>query len=344
MTEALLAGRRPGAPARPRAPTRLRVIVATGNGVFLWPGIPLIRRQGNGIEILDAQELGHLIGQFYGPQAVIWPIMRALSDAVRHLRHGFIDKAQHTIDAALLPPIAPNGRRLMRAIARRQGISLPDFPVADSQSGTVWRDDFVAALAKTYDDINGIAQRLVKSFDPGGAPNERADAAMTAPCPCGCTGRNGTERKQHRARDMRTGKANFNPDEPRIPEGNPSGGEWTGDGLSAPRITPAQGTIPLPEPIFPDIVGPVPSPAVPRPMPTPGDILPYDAGPSLENPYPDDPECEEEWTSAQKFCFSQLAQQGIRPGNRSFGNLLSQCLMGQVTERCGGNPVEEPEA
>jgi hypothetical protein len=350
MTEALLAGRRPGAPAHPRAPihsrasTHPRAIVATSDGVFLWPGIPLVPRHGNRIEVIDAHQLAHLIGQFYGPRAILGPILRALNDAAWHLRHGAVDQAQRAIDRAPLPSIAPNGRRLMRAIARRQGISLPNFPVADIQSGTVWRDDFVAALAKTYDDIGGTARHLAKSFDPDGAPNERADATMKAPCPCGCMGTRGTEPKPHHRSGMPADKANFNLDEPRIPRGNPGGGEWTGDGSNAPRIIPAQETIPFPEPLFPDTVRPAPSPAIPRPMPTPGDILPYDAGPSLENPYPDDLECVEEWNSALTSCLGKLARQGKRPDNRGFGNLLSQCVMGQVTERCGGNPVEEPEA
>ena len=232
----------------------------------------------------------------------------------------------------------------MRAIATRQGLSLPNFPVADIQSGTVWREDFVAAFAKIYDEAGPSAQRLTKFFDPYGLPNERASAAIPALCPCGCMGATGKIGPQHRPSARTSGKANFNPDEPRIPRGNPSGGEWTRDGSSTPGTVIAQGPIPFPEPLFPDIIRPAPSPAIPRPMPTPGDILPYDSRPSLENPYPDDPECEEEWAFAREFCKSELARQGKRPDNRGFGNLYSQCVMGQVTERCGGNPVEGPIA
>jgi len=87
MTEALSAGRRLGAPARPRA------IVATTDGVYLWPCIPLVRRQGSWVELIDFNQLGHLLGQFYGPQTISWPIVRALRDAARHLGHGAADKA-----------------------------------------------------------------------------------------------------------------------------------------------------------------------------------------------------------------------------------------------------------
>jgi hypothetical protein len=89
--------------------------------------------------------------------------------------------------------------------------------------------------------------------------------------------------------------------------------------------------------------------AVPRPapIPMPSEITPIpfalpDTNPrrELQNPYPDRPECEEEWAHAFKYC-NDLLRKGLlgAEGHRGAGNSFHQFVMGQVREDCGGNPT-----
>jgi hypothetical protein len=73
------------------------------------------------------------------------------------------------LDRLPLPPISPNVARLMRAIANRQGLPLPDVALVAEQSGTVWNDRDVKLFAKLYDGIVTRSQSLEKIFNPGSA-------------------------------------------------------------------------------------------------------------------------------------------------------------------------------
>ena len=92
---------------------------------------------------------------------------------------------------------------------------------------------------------------------------------------------------------------------------------------------------------------PLVEPLIARPMPLPPsidvgplapDIAPRESIP--QNPYPDRPECAEEWREATEYCsaLKRKGKLGVVP-YRQAGNSLRQCIMGQVSERCGGNPV-----
>jgi len=136
-------------------------------------------------------------------------------------------------------------------------------------------------------------------------------------------------------------KADWDPAKhPRWPAGSPDsvGGRFapadsaTGDseaaGSSAP-IIPAQITIPAP---FDFPVPPLPSEIVPPPAIP--DIYPRE----LTNPYPDRAGCDEEWADAIAFCKALLERNQLGRGDyRGSGKSLYQCIMGQVSERCGGN-------
>lgn len=149
-------------------------------------------------------------------------------------------------------------------------------------------------------------------------------------------------------------KAGFNPNEPRD-----SRGRWTtnssSDGIfpsglfspADPNLIPVQDVvIPWLEQILP--VDP-PAPTLPFPgeiMPPPAVVVPDGAIPqalprTLDNPYPKDPECEKEWQNAKDYC-QRLAEQGWLGGDpyREHGKYYEQCVRGQVSERCGGNPVD----
>jgi hypothetical protein len=149
-------------------------------------------------------------------------------------------------------------------------------------------------------------------------------------------------------------KAGFDPDEPRIPAGEPGGGEWTsGSGAAAPTpggreplLIPAQMTIPwdLPTDIPWDIPG-APSEITPIPFDFPG--AKRERPPLPTNPFPRDPECAAEWAAAQEYCEKMDAQGKLRAGPRGRkvrgysgpGKDMRSCLLGQVSERCGGNPI-----
>jgi hypothetical protein len=130
--------------------------------------------------------------------------------------------------------------------------------------------------------------------------------------------------------------------EPRIPRGQAGGGQWTVS-PSAPVI-PAQEVIPLPSespmirppiaPPAPELMRPLPPGAAPIDVPN---IVPREIP---ANPYPDRPECAEEWAHATRYCLD-LLKKGLlgKDGYRGMGNRLDQCIRGNVSESCGGNPT-----
>jgi hypothetical protein len=114
--------------------------------------------------------------------------------------------------------------------------------------------------------------------------------------------------------------------------GNPGPAGQIPVGQSAPVTTAQAGTIAVPRPV------PIPMPSEITPIPF---ALP-DANPrrELENPYPDRPECEEEWEHAFKYCW-KLVSKGLlgTEGHRGAGSSFYKCVLGQVSQDCGGNPT-----
>lgn len=126
-------------------------------------------------------------------------------------------------------------------------------------------------------------------------------------------------------------------DEPRIPRGQTGGGRWTtgSNGFGPdPNIIPVQVLVPPLE---------IPAPFE-LPMP-PGEITPFPFDvPGVEkpftppyNPFPRKKECVEEWDAAYDFCDKQGKKpDGFKPGRAGFGADYYKCLLGQVSEECGG--------
>lgn len=114
--------------------------------------------------------------------------------------------------------------------------------------------------------------------------------------------------------------------------GNPGSTEQIPVGQSAPMTTAQAGTIAVPRPV------PIPMPSEITPVP----FAPHDISQrrELQNPYPDRPECEEEWEHAFKYC-GKLVSKGLlgTDGHRGAGNSFYKCVLGQVREDCGGNPT-----
>ncbi len=100
---------------------------------------------------------------------------------------------------------------------------------------------------------------------------------------------------------------------------------------SPPVITAQAGTLVVPR------YAPIPFPTEIPPIPlVPPDIHPRDLP---KNRYPDRPGCEEEWAEAEDYCRGLLAKGLLGKGDhRGMGKFVYQCILGQVSERCGGAP------
>jgi hypothetical protein len=133
---------------------------------------------------------------------------------------------------------------------------------------------------------------------------------------------------------------------PRWPAGSPGsvGGEFapadggvdSGSGGTEPHVPPipAQVTIPAPLDLFGPRVLPFPYDVLPPPLIAP-DINPRDAP---KNPYPDRPECEEEWAEAARWCQELLKRNWReRDDYGRMGRTFYECVKGRVSAACGGN-------
>jgi hypothetical protein len=169
-----------------RAPERSRMLVATEDGVFLWPGTALLYRRGNGFFAADPRDVNSALACFFGPAAIDLPLQNILERARDELRVGRVEAVQQQLDRLRLPPISPNGARLERAISTRQQIAIPDFPVAERQDGTVWTEQDVVFIARLHDAVYPRAQRLEKVFNPAiGDPAVGWDPAKHPRWPAG---------------------------------------------------------------------------------------------------------------------------------------------------------------
>ncbi len=138
-------------------------------------------------------------------------------------------------------------------------------------------------------------------------------------------------------------KADWEPAKhPRWPAGSPGGigGEFAPAGAASDDSTAPQQTVPV---IPAQITIPVPF-ELPGGIPFPSEVLPPPVIPNINprdlprNPYPDRPECEQEWAEATDYCLSLKARNLLGRGDyRGSGRTLSQCIMGRVSQDCGGN-------
>ena len=83
---------------------------------------------------------------------------------------------------------------------------------------------------------------------------------------------------------------------------------------------------------------------MPIPLPLPSEIVPPLIAPNIlprslpQNPYPSRPECVKEWREATEYCLNLKSSGQLGIGDyRRMGRTLRECIMGQVSESCGGN-------
>jgi len=142
-------------------------------------------------------------------------------------------------------------------------------------------------------------------------------------------------------------KADWDPAKhPRWPAGSPGsiGGEFapagsipggsTAGNLSAPLI-PVQLTIPVPL----EVPGGIPFPSEILPPP----FLPPNINPLTipGNPYPGRPKCVKEWAEATEECLDLWADGQLGGGDYwGMGKTLHDCIVGRVSEDCGGNRLD----
>jgi hypothetical protein len=117
------------------------------------------------------------------------------------------------------------------------------------------------------------------------------------------------------------------------PAGSPTGSSLTGE--SNPPLIPAELTIPVPFEVPGGIL--FPSEILPPPVLTPN-ISPLTIP---RNPYPGRPKCVKEWAEATQDCLDLWADGQLgRGASRGMGKTLHQCIMGRVSEDCGGNRLD----
>ena len=148
-------------------------------------------------------------------------------------------------------------------------------------------------------------------------------------------------------------KADWDPSKhPRWPAGSAggTGGEFAPAGSGDDASSSAESLIPVQEAIpFPWGPSEIPIPRIgPLPLPPGTEVFPPPVSIPNSNPKempknanPKDPRCVKEWEDAHEYC-EKLAKTGkLNAGddrrNRGFGKWMYECLMGQVSEDCGGS-------
>jgi hypothetical protein len=85
---------------------------------------------------------------------------------------------------------------------------------------------------------------------------------------------------------------------------------------------------------------PMPEDISPLPFEAPYPYSPSRPSGGGKRPRKRDRDCEKERAEAFDFCDRHIKdlKAGLEVGN--FGGTLEQCMMGQISERCGGNPIQ----
>jgi hypothetical protein len=131
---------------------------------------------------------------------------------------------------------------------------------------------------------------------------------------------------------------------PRWPAGSPDsiGGRFAPAGAVAENPSVAAAGAPI---IPVEFSIPVPF-ELPAGIPIPSEILRPPAIPNinprsnLRNPYPDREGCDEEWERAIEHCNGLIESKRMgKDGYRGFGKSFQQCVLGEVSERCGGSLI-----
>lgn len=139
-------------------------LLCTGDGIFLWPGSPLLIKQGGRFVLRPRDRIYDLVCRLHGPRAAWTPLLSILERPADLLTEDKIDHARACLRRLTLPPLSRAGVDLMRAIAKRLQID-PLDGAPGTQDGTGLRPDLARALAQTYDAVEP-ALWLFRKTDP----------------------------------------------------------------------------------------------------------------------------------------------------------------------------------
>jgi hypothetical protein len=224
--------------------------------------------------------------------------------------------------------------------------------------GATPAEEISAALSARYGFAFNATAKIMRGLDLVGGALNRGDIALAQiaalnlhfPDPPYRKKRNIPER--HAAALCRSDvfRGQWDADShPRWPAGDSSGrgGEFrpadAGPADDRPLVVPAQATVIDPLPVPWEMPWEVPT--IPRPteiLPPPLDIPNEQerTRPPLVNPFPRKRKCVEEWDHATEYCEDQEKKGNFRPGYGGPGKDYYSCVMGQVSQECGGNGTE----
>jgi hypothetical protein len=89
-------------------------LACTADGVFIWPGMPLVEKRGPFYARVSEREIANRAGVLFGPDVLYGPLFPTLEHAARLLERGQLGQAQETIAKLKLPPLAAFGEQLTR--------------------------------------------------------------------------------------------------------------------------------------------------------------------------------------------------------------------------------------
>lgn len=164
-----------GALARPLV--RSRTLVASGDAVWIWPGIALTTRRGAEIVPVADATIRFWVSRLHGPEALDRNLSRAIASAAQRLTVGDEIDAQWAIDALQLTELSQNGALLACAISDDLCVPKPNLPTRATLR--TWNARDVALHLPIYKLHVEAARALVKGvipFDPQKHPRWPAGA------------------------------------------------------------------------------------------------------------------------------------------------------------------------
>lgn len=92
-------------------------LACTADGVFIWPGMPLVEKRGPFYARVSEREIANRAGVLFGPDVLYGPLIPTLERAARFLECGQITKAEEAIAKLKLPAVTFHGEKLMQSAA-----------------------------------------------------------------------------------------------------------------------------------------------------------------------------------------------------------------------------------
>jgi hypothetical protein len=149
--------------------------------VWLWLGIALTEQRGDAIVPVPCEDTLFWVTRLHGPRANDSRVLHCLDQAAERLTHGDGDEpgAQRALAASGLVRLSPDGRVLMRAIAKKFQLDALDLPWADGPR--LWSDVDIERQVPLFAKFLPAADGLAK----GGAWDETKHPRWPAGSPEG---------------------------------------------------------------------------------------------------------------------------------------------------------------